>query len=673
MLQRCDSPFGHVTCSYTVSYGNKTGPQAQNRAIFPNMCGICGMAVAVPSGGIDRQRLTAMRDLLSHRGPDGAGLWSDDSVGLGHRRLSIIDVAGGAQPLSNESGTIWVTFNGEIYNFRELTENLVALGHRFATRSDTEVLVHAYEEYGLDFVTHLNGMFAFALYDQERRRLVLARDHFGVKPLFYAHTGGTLVFGSELKAVLAGLERRPSVRRDVVQEYLIFRFPAWDRTFYAGVYRLPPGHLAIWDCSQGSLELRSYWRPPEQAVPALDLDDAADALSEHLARAVDLQMISEVPLGAFCSGGLDSGLVSAFAARASRHRLETFSVAFDDPDWDESALVEETTARFGTLHRAVTSRAAEFAQRLPALIHANDEPLSQPNSLPLYDLSGLARRHVTVALTGEGADELFGGYPRYHIARWRDSARGVPDRVLQAVAWLAHRLPDHRLRRLGDMLPLPLEEAVLYNAAFVNPGLVARLTRSPIDQAVAERRRLVKVALRPGDPLGSISRYEVGTYLEGLLERMDRMAMAHSLEGRVPFLDVTLAEWALRLPPQLKMRGRATKRVVRALASRVLGPRVSGGRKSGFGLPLAGWFRGDVLRPLLQGLLDPASALGDLVDLSLVATLVAEHLNGRADHSEVLWLLLNLSLWYDAISAGDVHSGNDGAEVRVAGMSAASS
>jgi len=295
------------------------------------MCGICGIVYYEPTRQVDRQTLISMRDLLTHRGPDGAGAHFGPGVGLGHRRLSIIDLEGGAQPLANEDQTVWVTFNGEIYNYRALTKDLIQRGHRFQTQSDTEVLVHAYEEYGLDFVARLHGMFAFALHDAVRNRTVLARDHFGIKPLFYATADGGLFFGSEVKAVLAGLNRAPVMDPAALREYLTFRYVAWSRTFFKGIHRLPPGHLAVWE--GGRLSLQRYWSVTEgMASQPVAAAEAVDALEALLDTAVQSQLMSDVPLGTFCSGGVDSGLVTAYAARHTTGPLHTFSIGFDDPD-----------------------------------------------------------------------------------------------------------------------------------------------------------------------------------------------------------------------------------------------------------------------------------------------------------------------------------------------------
>jgi asparagine synthase (glutamine-hydrolysing) len=586
-----------------------------------------------------------MRDLLAHRGPDGAGVYCGPGIALGHRRLSVIDLEGGSQPLANEDQTIWVTFNGEIYNYRTLARDLAQRGHHFRTRSDTEVLVHAYEEYGLDFVARLQGMFAFALHDAVRSRTVLARDHFGIKPLFYATDDNGLCFASEAKAVLAGLDRTPTMDPGALQEYLTFRYVAWNRTFFEGIHRLPPGHLAVWEGAR--LSVRCYWSVTERPVSDVAPPDAADALEALLDSAVQSQLMSDVPLGTFCSGGVDSGLVTAYAARHTTEALHTFSVGFDDPAWDETPLARDTAARFGTQHHVLVARGDGFAESLSRLIWYHDEPLSHPNSIPLYLLSQYARRYVTVVLTGEGADELFGGYPRYHVARLSAAAASLPRWASVAAGRVARVIPGHRAALIGRLLPLTFEEAILFNSAYVDPQLVEALTGSPLHDAMAERRRLVHRSVVPNDPVSSISRYELQTYLGCALDRMDSMSMASGLEGRVPFLDVSLAEWGLALPSSLKLRGSDTKRVLKLLGERTLSPEVTRGRKSGFGLPLAAWFRGGPLGSLLDRLRDPRHPAALHFERPVLNALLDAHVSGRADHSEVLWLIANVYVWHE--------------------------
>jgi asparagine synthase (glutamine-hydrolysing) len=606
------------------------------------MCGICGVAHADPAQPVDEAVLVRMRDAMAHRGPDGVGIHIKAGVGLGHRRLSIIDVAGGAQPLSNEDGTVWVTYNGEIYNFVEIHDQLVKLGHCFRTRCDTEVLVHAYEAWGDDFVTRLNGMFAFALHDIRRGRVLLARDHLGIKPLFYRVNDGTLHFASEIKGILAA-GAHAKVRRESLQEYLIFRYVAGSNTFFDDVHRLPAGHVGVFE--RGQLAIRPYWTPPLDERSYVSLPEAADALDPLLGRAVASQLMSDVPLGTFCSGGVDSGLVSTYAAKATSHTLQTFAVGFEDQRWDERAPAADTARRIGSDHHTVVAEPAEFLGLLPRLIWHHDEPLSHPNSIPLYQLSRFARQFVTVVLTGEGADELFCGYPRYHIARWRGAVEPIPQPVLSLLGAMVAAGPGHRPAKLAHSLNEGLDDAIILNSAYVSPSVVAPLTGNPVEAALSERRALLSRSRSDAGAVATLSRYELLTYLGCALDRMDRMSMAASLEGRVPFLDVPLIEWGLHLAGSLKLRGRANKVVVKEVASRYLSPAITKGAKSGFGIPLDAWFRSPVFAPLLTRLEDPSHVAASLFDQTVLQRIVREHVAKTVDHGETLWLLGNVFLW----------------------------
>lgn len=612
------------------------------------MCGICGIAYADPNRRASTALIESMARLIDHRGPDGAGRKTLPGAGLGHRRLSIIDIEGGAQPLSNEDGTVWVTYNGEIYNFPELRNLLVARGHRFRTRSDTEVLVHGYEEFGVEIVSRLDGMFAFALYDVPARRLLLARDHFGIKPLFYAVEQGALVFGSTVDTVLAGMQRGLELRRESLQEYLMFRYVAGSYTFDKRVRRLPPAHLLVFE--RGRETIRQYWEiPPPLREAEQDEESLADALERHLRSAVERQLISDVPVGAFCSGGLDSGLVTALAAQAQPGPMDTFSIGFEESAWDETPLARETATRVGTRHHTVRFGAGDFADHLPAVVRAADEPPSHANSVPLFMLSRYAREHVKVVLTGEGADEVFCGYPRFRILRAVERLQHVPSGPRQLLGGILERLPDHRFRKLGIHLPMSVSEATLHNSRYVRPSTVRALTGYPPSEALQERAALVERLSVPGDAVAGLARYEAMTYLGCALDRMDRMSMAHGLEGRVPFLDVGLVDWAARLPSRVRMSGRRNKRVVRALASRMLGPRVLTAGKSGFGLPLSQWFRTPPIRRLLARVSEPGQPALEHLDRAFLLRIAAEH-EGRRDQAEALWLVLAFGLWLESRS-----------------------
>ncbi len=415
------------------------------------------------------------------------------------------------------------------------------------------------------------------------------------------------------------------------------------------MHRLPAGHLAVWQ--HGELGVRRYWSPPAtERLSIASLDEAANHVEQLLTRSVESQMMSEVPLGSFCSGGVDSGLVTGYASQASPHQLQTFAVGFRDPAWDESALAAQTAAHFGTDHHTLLAEPGEFLELLGKLIWYHDEPLSHPNAIPLYQLSRFARQTVTVVLTGEGADELFCGYPRYHIARVRESLERLPAAARRAFAAGARSMPGHRAAKMANLIGRTVDDGLILNSAYVAPELVAKLTGRPVDAALRERRRLLAAARESDDDVDTLSRYELSTYLGCALDRMDRMSMACSLEGRVPFLDIPLVEHAVRLPTSAKLGRRETKRVLKTIARRVLSPEVAGRSKSGFGVPLGDWFRSPILAPALDRLGDRGHPAAQYFDVDVVGRLVAEHASRRADHGEALWMLTNVYMWQETVA-----------------------
>lgn len=613
------------------------------------MCGICGLAYADSDRPVSAATLSRMRDLIAHRGPDGAGDVTHEGVGLAHRRLSIIDVEGGAQPLANEDGSIWVTFNGEIYNHLELRADLLRRGHKFRTRCDTEVLVHLYEEHGDAFPRLLNGIFAFGLHDRRRHRVLLARDHLGVKPLFYGQGVDVLAFGSEIRPVLAGLGIRPEIRTDSLQEYMVFRYICAPRTFVKGVFRLPPAHVAIWE--KGTLRLQRFWDPPSNSGPAVSLEQAEEELHDLLAKAVDRQLMSDVPLGVFCSGGVDSGLVTVYAARTVGPGLASFSFGFDEPGWDETPLAADTARRAGAQHRVLRGEPGEFLAWNRRLAALSDEPVSHPNSVALAQLSQFARQHVKVVLTGEGADELFCGYPRYKIARAHAALQKAPRLAVRALAAILRHAPEHRLRKLGALLPLAPAAQHIFNSAFVDGDVVARITGHDLGDALLERRAVLDEIAWAPDATDTLSRYEMKTYLVSALERLDRVSMASGLEARVPLLDIELVEWGTRLPAAVKLAGGRNKAVLKRLGERTLSSKVTAGPKSGFGLPLDAWFRTPQFQDFIAEIGDPSHPATTHFDGRLLRTIRDDHAQHRAEHGELLWLLANVYLWYDGVAA----------------------
>jgi asparagine synthase (glutamine-hydrolysing) len=606
-----------------------------------------------------------MRDVLVHRGPDGEGLWSEGPVCLGHRRLAIVDVALGQQPMTNEDDSLWITYNGEIYNHAQLRPGLEARGHRYRTRCDTETILHLYEEEGERCVERLQGMFAFALWDRRRRRLLLARDRLGIKPLYYATTDRELLFASEIKALFAGGGIRPALNMNVVPEFLATRYVAGDDTLFRDVKALEPGHTISWSADEG-LAKRRYWSlPGVTAKSAGDLHDQADELRTRLEAAVRSHLMSDVPLGLFLSGGIDSTGIAALMAPMVREPIRTFAVGYREPEANEVAYARMAARAVGAQHHEVIVTPQEFLQELPRLVWHEDKPIAFSSSVSLYLVSRLARDHVKVVLTGEGADELFLGYNRYRVTAWNQRigqaySAVVPAALRGSVAGLVGRLP-RRARRYFERSFLALPEGLrsLFHenfAVFPEP-LRAHLLR---DRALHEgdpfAKHLALAREAPGGVLDQMSRSDLQTYLVELLMKQDRMSMAASIESRVPFLDHELVEHAVSLPEGSKIRGWTTKRVLRKALDGRVPPEIMRRKKMGFPIPSARWLRGP-LRGAAEGLVAGDRALGrGLFEPSVVRTLLREHTTGAANHDDRLWLLMNFELWQRVFLDGDATS-----------------
>lgn len=611
------------------------------------MCGIVG--IYLRDAACDPAVLTRMRDMVTHRGPDDAGNHLDGPLGLGHRRLSIIDLGGGHQPMSTPDGRFTIVYNGEVYNYRQLRQELEAVGARFQTNSDTEVILQLHVLRGDAAVVALNGIFAYALWDRDERRLLLVRDRAGIKPLYYAKTPSGLAFGSEVKSLFASGLLQPALNAAQVAEYLLFRQVAGPENLFVGVTSLPPGHmLAVTPAA--SCEPRSFWRAASEPPPFTgNYAEAVEALDSTLRGAVQRQLMADVPLGTFCSGGIDSSLVTAMASRLAGSRINTFSVGFDESGYDESAYARMASEACGTRHHELRIDQARFAELLPKLIWHHDLPLNFANSVHIFAVSELARSHVTVVLTGEGADELFGGYPRYAIPRITELAAPLPAPLREPLGSLLERLPDHRLRRVGTVLRRPLQEALLFNSTGIRVQVVEALVGRSLQEHFQARRALVESALRTASTVyGAVARLDFETYLVSILNRQDKMSMATSLEARVPFLDNEVIDLARSLPQTFKQGLRHRKRVLKDVARRYLPGEIVDRRKSGFGVPLPEWFR--TAGPMAE-LLDDVVASGTLRELvrpEALNEVVVEHRGCVHDHGDLLWGLVNLALWRDA-------------------------
>ena len=586
-----------------------------------------------------------MSATLAHRGPDSDGMFVDGPIGLAARRLSIIDLDTGDQPIANEEGSVVVVQNGEIYNYDELTHELVRAGHRFRTHGDTEVLVHAYEEWGTAFAERLRGMFAVAIWDGRERRLVLARDRYGIKPLYYRADGDGIEFASELRALPRG-----EVDVDAVEAFLAFNSVPGPYSIFRDIRKLPPGHILLWDGV--ATELVRFARP----APATDAraDDEAELIEELRARmrdSVRAHLVSDVPVGVLLSGGVDSCMLAALAAEETTEPLRTFSIGFEERSFDELADARLVAERYGTAHRELVIR-PDAAALLPALAEAFDEPFADSSALPTYLVSRLAAEDVKVAISGEGGDELFGGYYTY-------AADLLAQRLGRVASWgrpLVDRLPtstrkasfDYRAKRFVRAAHLPpLERHHGWKEIF-SADARAELTgrRSRFDPVDLLRTRFAETEGAP--LLARLQDVDLGTYLvDDLLVKTDRASMAHSLEARVPFLDSVVTSFAFALPTRHKVRGLSKKRLLRKAAEPLLPARIVHGRKRGFSIPAAAWLRGE-LEPFARDTLaaDVLRRQG-FFRHEPVRRLIDEHLAGRQDWSRQLWGLLAFTLWYE--------------------------
>jgi asparagine synthase (glutamine-hydrolysing) len=623
------------------------------------MCGIAGIVAVDRLDDEMCQRALVMRDVITHRGPDDAGLHADGQAVLAHRRLSIVDLSGGSQPLANEDGTIWVTFNGEIYNHLEIRRDLEARGHRYRTRSDTESIVHAYEQWGDECVHRFRGMFAFAIWDAPQRRLLLVRDRLGVKPLYWARVGDFLLFASEIKALLASGLLPAQANLDRLSEILCTRYISGPETLFQRVYKLLPGHVLTFE--RGTATVRKYWDVPVGAHRSrIDARDVVPRFRALLEESVRLRLMSDVPLGVFLSGGIDSSAIAAVMARLIPRPLQTFSVAFKERAFNELTYARTVAHAIHADSHEIVIDDRDFFGALPKLVWHEDEPIAHPSSVPLYFVSSLARRHVTVVLTGEGSDELFAGYGKYLRATWNWRAGTVYERLLPAtlrarVASLVPALPG-RLGRYArrSFLAMPRTPEAMAFDNFAAIGLEAqRALLTPEYASAVKPHNVFGTSVdhfdRPNGDSTLLDRLlyaDVKTYLVELLMKQDQMSMATSLESRVPFLDHILVEFAARLPDRWKLSGLTTKRILRLAMREVLPTSVLKRPKMGFPVPFATWVRGQWNSLLRDVLLDSRSRQRGIVGARGVEQLVASHAAGHVDHGDALWSLLNLEIWH---------------------------
>lgn len=624
------------------------------------MCGIYGAVSAIPERTVDREALEHMGRVLYHRGPDDAGCRVDEQVGLGVRRLSIIDLVTGHQPVTNEDGTIWLVFNGEIYNFQELRNTLESKGHIFFSKGDTEVIIHAYEEYGVHCLEHLNGMFAFAVWDSHRRRLFMARDRLGIKPLHYWVGSDQIVFGSELKAVLAYPDVPRSVDIAALDQYLTLEYIPAPRTIYQGVRKLLPGHWLIFQ--EGRLAVEPYWdihfrEPPKDKLTCVEM------LTDLIRDAVRLRLVSDVPLGALLSGGIDSSTIVAFMSEASSMPVRTYSIGFDDRTYDELPYARTIAAQYGTDHCEDILQ-PDITDLTERLVNHLDEPFADFSIFPTYLVSKLASQSVKVVLSGDGGDEIFGGYETYIAQDLDRYYRWLPALLRQqALPALMDRVPPQAAKKglinktkrfiEGGALPPQLQHArwMMFMTDDAKNELYCPELQDSLNGCAATSlfEDTFKRVAR-WDPLAQQQYVDIKTYLaDDILTKVDRMSMAASIEARVPLLDHRIVEFALSLPPQMKLQRGRTKAILREAMRGRLPEAVLDKPKEGFSIPLKQWLRG-TLRPMMTDLLsaDCVQRRG-YFEPQTVLRWMQEHQDGRFNHSHRLWALMVFELWHHQV------------------------
>jgi asparagine synthase (glutamine-hydrolysing) len=638
------------------------------------MCGICGVAIPKNSNrSVDREMLLAMRDTLTHRGPDEAGVFVDERVGLGHRRLSIVDLGGGHQPMANEDDSIWIVYNGEVYNHRDHRSSLEQRGHTYRTNCDTETIIHLYEEYGPRAVTHLRGMFAFAIWDKPRRRLVLARDRLGIKPLYYVVTDdGALYFASEIKALLESAAIKPQINYDSLADFAANRATSGEETLFRGVKRLLSGHTLVW--SDGRIEIERYWdvsfaKTDEASTEA----EYVERFRELFHESVRLRLMADVPLGMFLSGGIDSSAIVAAMSGMVREPIKTFSVAFAERDANELEYARIVARAFKTDHHEVLVSPEQFFDALPRMVYQEDEPIAHPSSVPLYFVSKLASRHVKVVLTGEGSDELLAGYDKYrktvyNLALGRAYHSAVPAGVKRAVerailGMKGSSRARQKLIRTFFCLSPDIENIYLDNFSVFSRAMQAKLFTDQAREQMSEgnpyRDALDHIGESDaGTLLDRLLDADLKTYLHELLMKQDQMSMAASIESRVPFLDHKLVEFAAALPVKMKLRGLTTKYILRRAMADRLPKEILTRKKMGFPVPIGAWLRGRFSYIVDEYVLSQRAMARGIFNADYVRDLAARHHAGE-NHAERLWALVNFEIWQRRFFDCEEVSAND--------------
>lgn len=641
------------------------------------MCGINGIALSSRSRrSLDVATLERMRDVLTHRGPDEQGIFVDarggqvGRVGLGHRRLSIVDVAAGHQPMANEDGALRIVYNGEVYNHADFRSSLESRGHVYTTHCDTETILHLYEEYGENCVEHLRGMFAFAIWDQNKRELFIARDRLGVKPLYYVQTDdGSLYFASEIKALLEAGAIKAELNYQALPDYLANHAPSGEETLFGGVKRLLPGHTLLW--RDGVINIKRYWDVSFQRDESSKRSDSEYIAewSELFRESVRLRLMADVPLGMFLSGGIDSSAIAAVMSGMVAEPIKTFSVAFAEREANELGYARLVAKAFKTNHHEVVVNPEDFFAALPKLVWHEDEPLAHPSSVALYFVSQLASEHVKVVLTGEGSDELLAGYGRYRKTllniqlgkRYQQFAPALLSRVIskQIAALPRGSVLRRKLQRTFLTLSPDIESIYFDNFAVfprvMQHDLLTAEAKERVGAAGGDPYAVVRGMLRQTDATSLLDRLlyaDTKTYLHELLMKQDQMSMAASIESRVPFLDHKLVEFSARLPERMKLRGATTKYILRKSMKGVLPEAILARPKMGFPVPLGAWFRGAFSGVVNEYVLSERAVNRGIFDPTFLRSIVQRHQAGE-DHSERLWALVNFEIWQRQFFDGD--------------------
>lgn len=628
------------------------------------MCGICGVYFFNPQQKLDEAVLLQMRDTMALRGPDDAGNYLKPGIGLGFRRLSIIDLSDGHQPMTNEDGTLWLVFNGEIYNFQELRPELQARGHKFKTRSDSEVILHAYEEYGEACVEKFNGMFSFAIYDSKDHSLFIARDRLGVKPLYYTQTASFFAFASSLKALLKHPEVAAEIDPKSLNEYLLFEYVPAPRSMIQNVWKLLPGHTVR--VKAGQVQIRKYWELDYTVGKEKPLPEYEEELRRLLKVSVQRRLVSDVPLGIFLSGGIDSSSILSYMSELGHRPLKSFTIGFNEKSFNELDHARQVAQAFSTDHHEMMVTPQTLLELFPKVLEAIDDPLGDPSAVPTYLVSQLARKHVKVCLAGDGGDELFAGYPTYQAYQlWRFYSK-IPRPFRTPFEKLILNLPtsfrdislDYKLKKFVEGMPYSLEQAnFLWKGAF-RPDERDEVLSADFRAAGKNGGDFSSLAAYAGDfrgegELNKLLFLDTKIYMQDdILAKVDRMSMANSLEVRVPFLDYTVAEFAARLPVRYKLRGLETKYILKRAMKGRLPAKIIARKKKGFGIPFANWVAEELIKNFVLDYFSNVEQKSDgILNPAAVRRILDDHLAKKRDNRKLIWTLLVFLAWLESIKS----------------------